>query len=75
MNKLLTFLNNLEKRNIHYNLEHNRDDFIMVSVAVPEERWEVEFSEDGKIEIEIFKNSTGVLDDENLLEKLLIYGA
>jgi hypothetical protein len=75
MNKLLTFLNNLEKRNIHYNLEHNRDDFIMVNVAVPGERWEVEFSKDGKVEIEIFKNSTGVLDDENLLEKLLNYGA
>jgi len=74
MNKLLAFLNNLEKRNIHYNLEHNRDDFIMVNVAVPGERWEVEFSEDGKVEIEIFKNSTGVFDDENLLEKLFSYG-
>ncbi len=74
MNKLLTFLTNLEKRKIHYNLEHNRDDFIMVNVAVPGERWEVEFSSDGKIEIEIFKNSSGVLSDEKLLEKLLIYG-
>ena len=39
MNKLLTFLTDLEKRKIHYNLEHNRDDFIMVNVAVPGERW------------------------------------
>jgi hypothetical protein len=74
MNKLLIFLNDLEKRDIHYNLEHNREDFIMVNVAIPGERWEVEFSEDGKVEIEIFKNSKGVLDDENLLEKLLNSG-
>ena len=65
-------LNNLEKRKIHYRLEHNREDFIMVNVAVPGERWEIEFSDDGRIEI--FKNSSGVLCDENLLDKLLTFG-
>ena len=75
MKKLLQFLSDLEKNNIHYHIEHNRDDFVMVSVAVAGERWEVEFSEQGKVEIEIFKNSSGVLEDESLLEKLLSYGA
>ena len=46
----------------------------MVNVAVPGERWEIEFSDDGRIEIEIFKNSSGVLCDESLLDKLLTFG-
>ena len=46
----------------------------MVLVAIPGERWEVEFSDDGKIEIEIFKDSSGVLCDESLLDKLLTLG-
>ncbi len=74
MKKLLQFLTSLEKRNIHYQLEHNRDEFIMVNVAIPGERWEVEFSLDGEIEIEIFKNSKGVFTDEKLLRKLLEAG-
>jgi hypothetical protein len=72
--KLLKFLIELEKRDIHYTLEHNRDEFIMVHVSVPGERWEVEFSDDEKIEIEVFKNSEGVLTDEKLLENLLELG-
>ncbi len=75
MKKLLKFLTDLEEKKIHYNLEHNRDGFIMVNVAIPGERWEIEFSENGKVEIEIFKNSAGILEDESLLEKLLIIGA
>jgi len=70
MNKLLNFLQKLEQHKIHYTLEHNRDEFIMVLVTVPGERWEVEFDEDGNVEIEVFKNSTGVYTDENLLDRL-----
>ncbi|MEE9494700.1 MAG: hypothetical protein V3W04_15175 [Gammaproteobacteria bacterium] len=70
MSKLLKFLHELEKRNIHYRLEHNRDEFIMVNVAIPGERWEVEFSADEEVEIEIFKNSEGVFTDEDLLQEI-----
>lgn len=70
MNNLLKFLSGLEERNIHYYLEHNRDEFIMVNVAIPGERWEIEFSSDGEIEIEIFKNSEGVFTDKKLLQEI-----
>lgn len=70
MNKLLNFLSELEERNIHYRLEHNRDEFIMVNVVIPGERWEVEFSADGNVEIEIFKNSEGVFTDDRLLKEI-----
>ncbi len=71
MKRLLAFLCALEERNISYRLEHNRDDFIMVLVAVPGERWEIEFPASGDVEIEIFKSSGGVMTDESLLEQLL----
>ena len=74
MKKLLKFLTDLEKRKIHYQLEHNRDEFIMVYVAIPGERWEVEFSADGEVEIEIFTNSKGVFTEEKMLQKLLKKG-
>jgi hypothetical protein len=60
METLLAFLVNLEERKISYRLEHNRDDSIMALIAVPGERWEVEFFADGKIEVEVFGNSSGV---------------
>jgi len=70
MKKLLNFLQKLEQYKIHYTLEHNRDEFIMVLVTVPGERWEVEFDAHGNVEIEVFKNSTGVCTDEDLLNTL-----
>ena len=70
MKKFLHFLQKLEQHKIHYTLEHNRDEFIMVLVTIPGERWEVEFDEDGNAEIEVFKNSTGVYSDEHMLDAL-----
>lgn len=42
---------------------------IVVEVSVPGERWEVEFFEDGHLEIERFR-SDGQIDDERVLEDL-----
>lgn len=69
MKKLLDFLCKLDKAKIHYTLEHNRDETIMVLIAVPGERWEVEFFSDGNAEVEIFKSS-GKIHDESELERL-----
>ncbi len=41
--KLVNFLNQLEQERISYTLAHHRDETIMVNVALPGERWEVEF--------------------------------
>ena len=56
MIKLLDFLCRLEKCRIHYRIEHNRDDSIMVMPDVPGQRWEVEFFADGHVDIEVFKS-------------------
>lgn len=55
---------------LSYTLAHNREDAIMVLVAVPGERWEVEFFADGTIDVEVFVSTGGVQGPE-LLTRLL----
>ena len=54
MEDLLEFLCRLEAHRLSYTLAHNRDESIMVTIAVPGERWEVEFFADGAVEVEVF---------------------
>jgi hypothetical protein len=54
LEELIHLLNKLEDSNIFYKLNKVRDDAIMVEVAVPGQRLEVEFMEDGTVEIEKF---------------------
>ena len=69
-NKLTAFLDELEQKKISYTLAHNRDDAIMVIVAAPGERWEIEFLSDGTVETEKFISS-GAIYGENILGELL----
>jgi hypothetical protein len=72
MDRLLSFLCSLENNRIHYTLAHNRGEAIMVLIAVPGQRWEVEFFADGQVEIERFASTAdGVMKDAHLLEVLL----
>ncbi|MDR1621607.1 MAG: hypothetical protein LBS00_04450 [Synergistaceae bacterium] len=60
MRQLLAFLDDLYERKIYYRLNHvslKVRDSIMVEIAVPGQRWEVEFMDDGSIEIEKFISS------------------
>lgn len=52
--RLLKFLVDLEHAHIHYTLEHNREDAIMVLVAVPMQHWEIEFYADGHVETDAY---------------------
>lgn len=69
MQKLLDFLNRLDRERIAYTMEHNWEDAVMVLVTVPGERWEVEFFADGTTEIEVF-TSQGVADGAGQIEEL-----
>jgi hypothetical protein len=69
--KLLVFLRQLDDAKISYRLRHSREDAIMVEINVPGERWEVEFLEDGDVEVERFKSNGDILD-EQALEELFI---
>jgi hypothetical protein len=68
-NRLTTFLDELEQKDISYHLAHHRDEALMVLVAVPGERWEIEFLADGSVEIEKFVSS-GEIYGESLLSEL-----
>lgn len=54
LKELIHFLNKLEDKNIFYRLNKVRNEAIMVEISVPGQRWEVEFMEDGTVEIEKF---------------------
>lgn len=68
MKDLIGFLNRLEENKIYYRLNKIRDG-ILVEIAVPGQRWEVEYLKDGSIEIEKF-TSDGTICDETELNVL-----
>ncbi len=72
--ELIDFLDKLEGNKIYYKLGKVRENTIMVEIAVPGERWEIEFNSYGTehecdVEIEKFKGD-GTIGDENELAKL-----
>ncbi len=68
MKKILEFLEKLDEKKIYYKLNKVRD-AIMVEIAIPGERWEVEFFANGNIEVEKFI-SQGEIYDESEFETL-----
>jgi hypothetical protein len=69
--RLLEFLNRLDQANAWYRLGHTRPESVMVEIALPGWRWEVEFMADGTVEIERYQSVAGVEDRPELLEELL----
>lgn len=68
LNKLINFLNKLEDSKIYYTLSKIRDS-ILVSVAVPGERWEIEFMDSGEVECENFI-SYGEIQNDYIFDEL-----
>lgn len=68
MKAFLDFLERLEARNIYYLIDRIRDS-VLVQIAVPGQRWEVEFFADGSIQVEKFM-SEGIIYDEKELNTL-----
>jgi hypothetical protein len=60
------FLNILDEKQIFYRLSKTRPESIMIEVAIPGQRWEIEFMNDGTIEIEKFKSDGEIYNDEEL---------
>jgi len=59
LKNLLGFLEMLEEARIWYRLSKIRD-AVLVEIAVPGQRWEVEFFADGSIEREVFESTNDV---------------
>ncbi len=65
-NNLLKFLHRLDRSDIHYSVAYYRYDGISVQVSVPGERWEIDFLEDGTVDVERFCSAGGVHDQSSL---------
>jgi hypothetical protein len=66
--QLIAFLDQLEQQRIFYELAYYREGAIMVTVALPGQRWEVEFLADGSVEVEKFISDGDIGDESALLE-------
>ncbi len=62
---LPALLDRLSELNLSYTIGRYRNS-INVMVTVPGERWEVEFMDDGGIEVERFKGSGEIGDERSL---------
>jgi len=68
MDALIAFLDKLEERKIYYRLNKIRES-ILVEIAVPGQRWEVEFFADGDVQVEKFL-SNGEIHKKSELDVL-----
>jgi hypothetical protein len=71
LNDFIEFLEKLEEKKISFRLNKVRENTIMVEVAVPGQRWEIEYntygkSSEGNIEIEKFISNGNIFDDSEL---------
>jgi hypothetical protein len=60
------FLEVLDRGGIHYELGNVRPEALMVTAAVPGQRWEIEFLAAGTVEVEIFASDGETLGETDL---------
>jgi hypothetical protein len=72
--RVLTFLRQLEDAKLHFRLERYREDAISVQVDVPGERWEVDFLNDGSVDVERFKSDGEIYDESAFAELFTKFG-
>jgi hypothetical protein len=66
---LLDFLKRLKTARIYHEVASYREGAVSVVVRVPGQYWEVDFLEDGEIEVERFV-SDGAINDASALDEL-----
>lgn len=62
------FIRELEQTRTYFSLTSVREGAVMVEVALPDERWEIEFFDDREPEIEIYKSDGTIFGAEKLQE-------
>jgi len=72
LSEICLLLAELDQRHGPYQIQIVRPDALMVSVAIPGERWEIEFFDDGHVEVERF-TSNGVEEVIDVIPRLISY--
>ena len=62
------FLRELDESRTYYRLTSVREGAVMVEVALPDERWEIEFFDDRPAEIEVYRSDGTIFGPEKLEE-------
>ncbi len=62
------FLRELDESRTYYRLTSVREGAVMVEVALPDERWEIEFFDDRGPEIEVYRSDGTIFGPEKLDE-------
>jgi len=62
------FLRELDETRTYYRLTSVRDGAVMVEVALPDERWEIEFFDNREPEIEVYRSDGTIFGPEKLDE-------
>jgi hypothetical protein len=73
LKSVLDFVARLDEARLSYRILSIRPDALLVDVAVPGERWEIEFMVDGEVQIERFC-SDGSIFTESVLPDLFALG-
>ncbi len=63
---VLDLLRRLDAARIYFDLARPREDALMIIAVVPGERWEIEYMEDGTVEIEVFRSDGEIKGPEAL---------
>ncbi|HUS34283.1 MAG TPA: hypothetical protein VM680_02915 [Verrucomicrobiae bacterium] len=66
--RLLDLISQLQDAKIHFTMTSVRNHAIMLQVAVPGERWEIELMQSGTIEIEKFKSDGSIYNEAALAD-------
>ncbi len=68
---LLEIMDKLRESNIYFELSSNgQPDAVLIQVAVPGARWEIEVFENGEVEFEIFSGGGHILGRDELWRKI-----
>ena len=67
--RLLDFVQRLEGAGLYFMLQYLREDSVLVTVFAPAARWEIEFFDDGNMDVEVFE-SVGEVEGDEALERL-----
>lgn len=65
---VIEFVEKLHKAKIYCSVRCTSYDAISIDVAVPGQRWEIDFLKDGSVDIEIFKSNGNIYDRAKLSE-------
>lgn len=66
LGQIIKFLEKLENKKIYYRLNKTRDSSIMAEITVPGQKWEVEFFDDGHVEVEKYISEGQILNEKEL---------